>query len=378
MGASTQLPVLSRDWDALLAGLGAHDAMRAAAGAPRPVVQGVLAAPVAIARWIAERAPHLRDCVTLRLLVLGAEKLDAVDSGRWYQALPWLLGTTQAVEAELVGRELAAGFGSPLASVAPRLSARCHADALACFLDRARPLAFDLAVMFHPGFPKHQGWLHDGSLARLLAAGVPLVAAAYEADEYEMDRWVIECHGFTVTGEPLFNPFFLDFGEPANPVRWGRALWQFGSAVPAPGHRVDDERLHALDELGRMVMHSMQLQQVPLQSYGALVDGRAEDGSQLRLVYVFDCYFVDLRQGTVLAYRDGALQRVAEIAPAELSSYPGAQASELERAVWAAGIKARHLLPLYEQPVQEAASHTQARAMHADLQAKIEALFRPR
>jgi hypothetical protein len=378
MNASTEPPVLASDWDALMANLSARDAIPALAAAPRPVVQGVLAAPTAVARWIAERAPHLRRAAALRLLILGAEKLDAVDSGRWYQAIPWLLGTTQRIEADLVGRELAAGFVSPLETAAPWPAARCHADALAGFLDPARALAFDLAFMFHPGFPKHQGWLRDGSLGRLLAAGVPLVVASYETDEYEMDRWVAECHGFAVAGEPLLNPLFLDFGEPANPVRWARALWQFAPTVPAPGHRVDDERLRALDELGHMVMHSMQSNQVPLQAYGAQVEGQTGDRSQLRLIYVFDCFFVEPQQGAVLAYRDGALQRVAEISPAELASYPGAGATALERAVWAAGIKARHLLPLYAEPVQAAASHAQARAMHADLQDKIEALFRAR
>jgi len=378
MNTATGLPVLGGDWDAMLASLCARHAIPALAAAPRSVQQGVLAAPGAVARWIAERAPHLRRAAALRLLILGAEKLDAVDSGRWYQAIPWLLETSQAVEVDLVGRELAAGFVSPLETAAPWPAARCHADALAGFLDPARPLAFDLAFMFHPGFPKHQAWLRDGSLVRLLAAGVPLVAASYEADEYEMDRWVVECHGFVVAGEPLFNPFFLDFGEPANPVRWARALWQFAPAAPVPGHRSDDERLRALDELGHMVMHSMHSNQVPLQSYGALVEGQAGDGSRLRLVYVFDCFFVEPQRGTVLAYRDGALQRVAEISPADLAAHPGADATALERAVWAAGIKARHLLPLYAEPLQPAQSHTRARAMHADLQDKIEALFRAR
>lgn len=378
MNPARELPILASDWGALLASQSVRDAVPALAAAPRPVAQGVLAAPAAVARWIAERAPHLRRAATLRLLVVGAEKLDAVDAGRWYQSIAWLLETPRIVEVDLVGRELAAGFVSPLERVAPGPAARCHADSLAGFLATARPLAFDLAIMFHPGFPKHQGWLRDESLARLLAAGVPLVVASYELDEYEMDRWVVECHGFAVTGEPLLNPFFLDMGAPANPVRWARALWQFAATAPSPGRSVDGERLRALDRLGDMVMHSMQSNQVPLQAYGALVEGRAQDGSELRLVYVFDSFFIDPRHGAVLSYRDGALQRVAEISPAELAAYPGADATALDRAVWAAGIKARHLLPLCAQPEQKAASHMRARAMHADLQDKIEGLFRMR
>jgi len=367
---------VSPDWDALLARLRATRQGGALAAEAKLVALGVLAAPVAVARWIVERAPGLAERASLLLLVVGAEKLDAVDGGRWHQLIPTLLGRALTLQVTLVGEQLDAKFNSPAYAGAPAPAAHCHVGSLASFLGSADPRAFDVAFVFHPGLQKHQGWLRDSSLARLIGAGVPLIASSYEHDEYEMDRWVAECHGFSVAGEALLNPFFLEFSEGGALVRWGRALWQFGAKIPAPGAAVDSERLAALEQLARMVMHTIALGNRPSSSYGATVEARASDGASRKLIYLFDDYFVDPAAAAVLVLRTGQLEAIASLPAEDLSACPGPDASDLERAVWAAGIKARHLMHLYPSFAEEQARQMLARSMHASLESKVDGLFR--
>jgi hypothetical protein len=370
-------PVLADDWSAMLLALPQVEWTRALRTAEPRVARAVLAAPAAIARWMVERSPRFVSLPRLRLAVLGAEKLDAVDAGRWYQALPTLLAANQVLEVTLVGRELDAVFASPLAFAAPPVAARTYTGALRDFVASHAP-DFDLAVLFHPGFPKHREWLGDASIATLIGSGVTVVAASYEEDEYEMDRWVAESHGFAVHGKPCLNPWYVELGTEVQSIRWGRVLWQFGSTPPLPGWPVDAGRLARLDELGRMVMHSIALGKSPLGPYGAEVEARTREGAPLALVYLFDEYFVDPASGDVLAYAEGSLRvTMAALAEEELATRPRAQASALERAIWAADVKSRRLMQLYGERVPETTHATLADSMHTDLTAKVEALFRP-
>ncbi|MCC6534842.1 MAG: hypothetical protein IT531_20030 [Burkholderiales bacterium] len=367
---------MSANWDALVATLAREHCAGALQAAPGPTVQGVLAAPVAIARWIASSQPVLaeRDC--LRLVVIGAEKLDAVDAGRWYQWLPALLGSPGRVEVTLIGDRLQTRFESPLRAQAPARAAELRIGTLADCSSAITPGGYDLAVLFHPGFQKHRGWLTDGSLAHVLAAGIPLLAASFEADEYEMDRWVIECYGFSVAGALVLNPLCVDLSEADAVVHWGGALWQFGPAIPAAGHAIDRERLAALDRLGDMVMHSLLLRLRPHAPYGVAVQARTAQGGTRALIYLFDDYFVDPLDGTVLALSGADFKPLARLDADELARHPGAEASALANAVWAAGVKYRRLLGTYPA-IDAEARRTSAGAMHASLEDKIQRLFEP-
>jgi hypothetical protein len=366
------------DWDSLFGALQAQVAHAAAlAVAPRRLAQAVMVAPVAIARWIAERAPALaRTPRPLTILVVGAEKLDAVDQGRWYQLLPALLGARIDVRVTLVGDCLDEGVRSPLHAAAPHTPARLHTGTLADFLATAALQGIDLVFLFHPGFQKHRGWLTDSSLARLVAAGVPTVAAAYGLDESEVDRWVAECYGYATQRAPVVNPFYLDLSDAHSQVHWARALWQFQAQAPRPDFRPDQVRLDQLERLSRMVMHSMASGKSPLAPHGARVALKASNGAARTLTYLFDEYFCDLAQGEVLALRAGALEALMTLPDSAIASYPPPQAGDLERALWAASIKARHLMSFYAAPVDEKAGHAQARAMYAELTHKVDALLK--
>jgi hypothetical protein len=230
--------------------------------------------------------------------------------------------------------------------------------------------------LFHPGLQKHRAWLSDASMETVVAAGAPVVVASYEQDESEIERWVAECHGFTTTGDVLLNPLFLDFSADGSVARWGRALWRLGAVAPGERRKVDTDRLAALDDLARMVMHAVAQARTPSHAYGAEVEFRAADGAGRRLYYVTDDYFLDPVDGHVLVFRDGQLLAAAHTAMQAVLAHPGKHKSDLERALWAAGIWSRYLEQLYPQAVDEVSRHALARSMHASLESKVEEIFR--
>lgn len=366
--------VQAADWDDLIAAVCAHPAGAPLRAATRGTAQGVLAAPAAIARWLAQSGAVLNS--SLRLLVIGAEKLDAVDEGRWYQLLPALLGCEMSITVTLVGDRLNRRFDSPLYPAAPAVPAHMHVGRLSGYFAATAAPDIDLAFLFHPGFQKHRGWLEDGSLARLQSLGVPVVSVSYEADEAELEGWVVGCHGFEQVDAPVLNPFYIDFSDAASRVHWGRAMWRFQGLPGREGQPVDQQRLDALDRLGDMVLHSIDLQQPAMASYGQRVALRAETGATLPLIYVFDEFLVDPTDGGLFALRAGALEKIGVLPNADVAAYPGMAATDLARAVWAADIKRRHLLDRYPRRIDADALHRRARVMHADLEGKVEQIFR--
>jgi len=360
------------DWDSLLVALRAH-APETFGDAADSVARAVLAAPCAIAWWIAKRAPELAQRDALSLLIVGAEATDAPDQGRWYQLLPTLLGATFETRVTLVGLELETGFASQLAQRAPPVPAAAFRTGLAAYLSERAHAAPDLAFAFHPGLQKHRGWLADDGFPQLLTRAVPAVCVAYEADEYEMERWVVESYGYEADPAALTNPFFLDVSDDQTVIRWGRALWQLRSA-PLPGAGPDERRLAALDTLNRMVMHSLTTESAGAPPYGAAVELKSSTGSARRLYHLADNRFLDPASAEVEHLHAGALKTLKRLPPHVAASYPGEQAPEIERAVWAAGVKAEHLLDGYPPfPVDPSAA---AADMLSGLRHRTAALFK--
>ena len=369
-------PILTcADWRSLIAALAQAPAFEALDDARSETAAAVLAAPAAIARWIALKAPQLTEKPRLRLLVLGAESTDAVDQGRWYQAIPRLLGIDAALEVHLLGAELEANFSSSIAAHAPPLAAHTQRAALADFLAESGGERFDLAVLFQPGFQKHRGWLKEGGIANLLTAGTLLMGASYASDEYEMERFVLECHGFGASPTSMPNPFFLELGDAQSSIRWGSELWQI-ETPPPHGFRPDDARLLALENLNRMVLHSMSVVGAPSPLCGAMTELSATDGRRRALLHVFDLRFVDPDDGVLYRLDGDALQHCGVLPDAELARYPRDAASHLERALWAADIKSRFLLEGYPASAVAVDGMDRARGMFDTLRARAARLFR--
>lgn len=339
---------------------------------PDRVLCAVLAAPCAVAMWIARRSSLTEKAVSI--LILGAETADAVDEGRWYQYVPLLLDAAFTVDVTLVGSELDAQFVSSAAAHAPAKAARTAQTHLGAFFSERRSQRFDLAVAFHPGLQKHRGWLAPDAFARLLERGVSLVCAAFGPDEYEMERWVVESYGYQADSNPLMNPFFLDVSDAKASIRWGSVLWQI-IAGPRSGTSPDQARLAALENLNRMVMHSMTARAGSGLPYGHAVELAASDGRKLRLLHVADQRFVDAGSGDVLWLDNGELKHVMRVPPEVADSYPGSHSSDLLKALWAARIKADHLLPSYP-PDALADSAAVAAGMLSELKQKVAGAFK--
>jgi hypothetical protein len=371
------IPVLrSSNWDELIATAAARPGFAVLAGIEPSLARAVLAAPAATALWIARRMPLLSGRGRFKVLVIGAETVDAVDEGRWYAVLPALLGSGAGAEVTLVGAELDPSFASPAKALAPAQPARCVRSSLAEFLAAEGGIEFDLAVMFHPGLGRHRGWLSDGSFTRLISAGVQLVASAYGEDEAEMDGWVAESYGYGVAGDPLVSPFFLDLDHERTQVGWGRALWGFSALVPAPGQAPDGERLAALDTLTRMSMHSMTEVGVPGPDPGAPVEMQAQTGARVELIHVFDNRFADPATGSLLRLTpEGGLEACGRLSEADLAGYPGRGGRALARAMWAARIKVGYLLATYPPPVNRVTPEEKAKDLVTTLYARAAKLF---
>ncbi len=363
-------------WPELIADLSTRNNFKYFGEMSGTVATAVLAAPVAIARWIASTNSKLAQSPRLNILVIGAETTDAVDQGRWYQVLPQLLDTNCTVNVTLVGNELNQNFDSSAAAYAPDVMAQCVCSELIEFIGHHKIADFDLAVVFHPGLQKHRHWLIDGSFAAFIAAGVPLMAASYGVDEYEVDRWVLECYGFDASTEPVINPLFLDLSDTHASVCWGKVLWCFSPHLPSAGFVADHERLLALDLLTSMVMHSMTKVGVHTPDYGAKVELRSSDGGSMTLIHIFDNHFMNPENGALLHLTDeGKIRDIGIAVQVDAATWPGMAARSIERAIWAARIKARCLVPLY--PWQDDANAVAtAQRMFDMLRAKAARLFK--
>jgi len=364
------------NWDELIAAVAARPGFAVLAGIEPALARAVLAAPAAIATWVARRMPHVAGRGRPRVLVIGAETVDAVDQGRWYAALPALLGSECEVAVTLVGAELDPSFTSAAGALAPGKPARCVRSHLAEFLADEGGAAFDLAVMFHPGLGRHRGWLSDGSFTRLISGGIELVASAYEEDEAEMDGWVAESYGYGMAGEPVLNPFFLDLDHERTNVRWGRALWGFSARLPSAGQAPDGERLAALDMLTRMAMHSVTEVGVPGPDPGAPVEMQTPTGARVQLIHVFDNRFADPATGNLLRLTpEGGLEACGMLSEADIAGYPGRGRRALARAMWAARIKAAHLLQTYPPSANRVTPEEKARDLVTTLRSRAAKLF---
>lgn len=361
------------EWQSLLAALRAQGDSWLD-GTPDSVAHAVLAGPCAIAWWIAKRLPQLSRRASLSVLILGAESADAPDDGRWYQLLPILLGAQFKVRVILVGLELDCEFRSSIAPKAQAVPAEAHRMGLDAFLRNHGDSPIDLAIAFHPGLQKHRGWLEHEGFPKLLERGTPLVCAAYEADEQEMERWVVEAYGYSAEPRPLMNPFYLDLSDATTTIRWGRALWQI-TAPPAPTAIRDDEQLRALDMLNAMVMHTMSHVAEGAPAYGAAVELTSSAGAKWRLLHIADNRFINPATAEVVRLESGSVKVLKTIPGSLVASYPGEAAREIERAAWAARIKAGFLLDTYATPAR-AQDNVIAAKMLAALRQRVAALFR--
>lgn len=338
-------------WRHLVRELGSVDGLQAVRQLTEMEHKLALWAPVTLARWIATEQPELLDRPALRILVVGAETVDAVDDGMWYAALPALLGRPEMnVSVELVGKtygEVSPELKPFLGETPPRTRfagklpnpSRSHKQTISAYLKSNASDGFNLAVMFHPGFDSNfEEWFSDDGLHRL-ARSVPIFVAALHADEYITDRLVLEAYGFGDIGAPVVNPFTV---QTDNEAAWfAHTLWRFPTKVPAEA-RIHDERAHARMETLNQVLGTSFVHGHPeeLCRFGIYRSFEGPNGQENLVALPFDYWLHGSSGQLFLVGAGGGLYpwRGHVVERADIDAYPGADAAVYDRAVWCADV----------------------------------------
>lgn len=196
-----------------------------------------------IAWWIATYHPELAEKPHIELAILGAEDMDALDDGRWYGLIPWMLGKPGlTVGATLVGpsvrqaRSRGVGLGNPpvtkvgTPTLFPTESgafapAQVQEQDLQSYL--AEENSADLYVLFQPGFENFEKpgpqWLKPGQLEALVQRPAPIAVFSYARLEQLTEAWLLSKFGFTVPETATRNPF-AGVGEEGN--QWASIAWE--------------------------------------------------------------------------------------------------------------------------------------------------------
>ena len=218
-----------KEWKYLLAALKDNPKLSYICTAGDHVQKLVLAAPLAISSFILRYTPQLCSLGKIRILVIGAEWYDALDNGCWYQLISDFCGSSFKVEATLVGPDIfmendrrtrlspMVRTGYPEAVI---IKSRLEDTKIDLSL-------FDLFVLFQPKIESHQREWIERALPLIVKSGKPIMATSIHRDEYAMDVRHLEASGYSVEGEPLENPFFLQQHGAVNGVlQWGRILYK--------------------------------------------------------------------------------------------------------------------------------------------------------
>ena len=358
-------PVLAHSsWRHLLRELTATAQGRCLRGLPREFLQTALVAPVTLARWLAQDAPHLLERPALHLVVAGAAKgPDSLDGGRWYQLLAWLLGRPQmTVRVSLVGPELKAGEDHPSlrtgaeragilrSAGAPAVASLAGAEV--CPLPLAQWHAAraehagapDACFVFHPAMEAFGGsWAsREEGLVALMDAGVPVGLAASCVEELWHDDWLSRRYGLAMRAASRPNPFALEREAAKFAGAWGALTWSLDPAVVPPvGFKADRA------ELVRFYL-ALEQAQPGFSASGNAVFGfvggvvpiaRESTGETARLVGLPAGVLLCLESGQVLGQntvgRFEVVERIAAVPLQYLQDFPGEAAHPVDRFIWA-------------------------------------------
>jgi hypothetical protein len=216
-----------KEWKYLLGALKDNPKLSYLSTEAIPVQKQVLAAPLAISSFILRYTPHLCNLEKINVLVIGAEWFDALDNGRWYQLISDFCGSSFKVDATLVGPDvfMESDRQTRLNYMAKTLYP--EAVIIKSRLEDAKLdlSSFDLFVSFQPGIESQQReWMED-VLPRIVKTGKPIMATSFHRDEYTMAVKCLETYGYTVEGELLENPFFLQLHRD-DVSQWGRVIYK--------------------------------------------------------------------------------------------------------------------------------------------------------
>jgi hypothetical protein len=379
-----------RDWRHL---------QRAAIAAHRPLAAltqaqfcAFMVPAASIAVWVLQHVPQLAQRASLDLLIAQATEYEALDSGRWLQFIPWLLGRPEMrVNVTLVGRDLLpAGLVSshePTAdALAVDLRHRTHAWTVVRHMAAAtlhqgsvkdwleaerakRPTALDVAWMpdlcavFSPLLLlNHRALLTEEALLPLLGRQVPLAFFSATEAEQLIDVYTLEAAGLVLPDAECWpNPWSLPTPNHERVSVYAKMGWSgqadavTGCATPDPSAM--DELASALGyiergtfDLGPDAILSLG---EPLRAAAAETQPAPTAGSVLlRLPHGVA---VDMSNGYAYQLQDVSailLDAIPPVPQETLDSFPGSD-DLLRRALWAVSVHRRHIAP-FAQLLDEA------------------------
>lgn len=240
------------------AAVAAHKALK---DVPQADFCALFVPAASIAVWILQQAPQLAQRDHLHILVAQATEYQALDSGRWFQFIPWLLGRpSMRIHVSLVGDLAPPGTVSPTdptahpesgvptdatkgeselrakldhrlqsrswAAVKAMAPAEMHLGTVRTWSEHGAgspdsPRVPDLCVVFSPIlFMNHDALLSEDGLLPLLRARVPMALFSSSEAEHLVDAYVLAAAGLHLNGADYWpNPWALP--TPATDQRGG-------------------------------------------------------------------------------------------------------------------------------------------------------------
>ncbi|CAN5501685.1 hypothetical protein BH11PSE9_BH11PSE9_14570 [soil metagenome] len=352
-----------------------------------------------IAVWILQQAPQLAQRERLDILIAQCTDFQALDSGRWLQFVPWLLGRpAMQVRFALVGQAMAPQDTLTASALEEHLRthnaavvrglapARLHQGTIAsCLADAAASAdgpddgfsSPDLCVVFSPVFSvNHATLLADDGLLPLLRQRVPLALFSSSEAEHLVDRYVLDAAGLVpLDAECWPNPWAMPLvGSERTGVHakmgWAAEFDAEPQAVPdqvqADPQRLADlaEVLASVDEatdpLGADALLSLgePMRTAPSREDAGDAPNGAPNGAhhaQAVLLRLPHGVAVDAVNGHLYQLQDDAaflLEGIPSVPAAALEAFPEDDGL-LQRAVWAVAVHRDHVAP-YAQPLDEA------------------------
>lgn len=326
---------------------------RSLANYPSDALSYALAPVAAIALWIDEYAPALKDKAALDMVIAGAAHgMDTLDEGRWYRFLPLFLGKPDMkVTVDLVGKGLDPNvpevFGGDAFPLQPKKSAMAtrltHLDAPQRFpmtlveymASRANRLTPDLVFIFHPGFIiNSNSWIVDGDLRAVLALGTPIGLASYGEEEHMQEVWVLAAHGYKADPKVTPNRFAANLHKQVLPSAFAHTLWKMDNALPAIDAPISEENLNKVKAFDKWMYEATQKGvMLPfLKAFGGTAKTKHGD-----FIILPNMKLVDKTSGVV--YEPSNAERFNSIGvtieQALLDTYPEHSPFDFDRAHWA-------------------------------------------
>ncbi len=319
------------------------------------------ACAASIAVWILQHRPDLATRSRLRILVACATDFEALDSGRWLQFIPWLLGRpTLQVEASIVGAVYPVGDGVPEHRLRTHAWTLVKDRAAAVLVEgtigdwrRSAACVPDLCAIFSPEFARgHAALLSEEGVLPLLREGVPLALFSATEAEQLVDLYTLRAFGLSpVDPECWPNPWAL---EPVGAAEGAYAGMGWAGEFTAVAGRLESDasRLQALG--------------AALEYVRELLDAAGDDafltlGEGLRAAALDDAsseaasVLLRLPHAVAVDTANGHVYQILETSACLLGSVPPLPAAALQtfpghedlvaRAIWAIAMHREHVQP---------------------------------